>query len=931
MHRFARGSAPLLLSVFALASTAFGQQAAVEVASGVFPNNQSTGRRIDNAGVVVGGLGSPFGLTTPLIWSRANGIRNLGVVKTGGEGKSSANAMSADGSVVVGHSWYASPRAFRWTEAEGMRPLEQILGQAYSYANGISDDGSIIVGTRSESQFAPSHAFRWVKATGLVDVNAIDGGVGISTAEDVSADGSVVVGQWAADTSSPLRAYRWTSAGMQSLGTLGSVSGGQSVALGVSSDGSFVVGSSSTPEGRTRGFVWSTTLQAMEELPTIANFAGDSIAYSVSDDGRIVAGWSASSWSTAGEACVWIEGEAFSLRILLQEKYGADVWFFQNCRCSPDGTRFTGDMQFQGRTTAFCVTLDDALQPTQIAVDVPKGGAAYAEIGSTYRLTYVATDPDGQDLTLTTRDSLPLGATLTPPAGTTGPSPMTVVLEWTPQPIHFGRGTPIFVSFTDEFGSTVSHDFGLFGRQNSTPIVQDLLPRRVECVDGTHTVELAAIVTDANGHPLNVTWSVDGQIEQTETNVASGTESVFSFDYDHGSHQVEVRVSDGYSARSSGTVVTVEDTLAPVVMAAPDMVVATDAGKAFATNVTLTPPTVSDAHAVTLANDAPATYPLGLTIVTWRATDEAGHIAEGEQRVIVEDREKPTMTGSASMKVFVNPGKIFSTARPVAPTATDNATDASQIVITHDVPPQFPIGQTVVTFKATDEAGNVAERPVTVTVVNRRPRANAGRDVTVTATSDRGAPAALDGSASADPDRQKLKFEWTAAGMKLNGARSSTPGGRFPIGVTTVTLIVTDPAGATSLDRVRVIVKRKNAKPRPRGRAANASFAEAEKHTRRGLASGAAGVSALASLERANAAARLGDAAGDEIRWDDGISYDSAALSYAELRLSQRTFGASAARALLTAYAESGEEELLIAYGHAVRGVLEAQADSSEP
>ncbi|HEV7281691.1 MAG TPA: HYR domain-containing protein [Pirellulaceae bacterium] len=936
MACFARGSAPLLLSVFALASTAFGQQAAIErVSTASFPFQGTAGIRVNDAGVVIGTLGNPFATTAPFVWTRASGVRNLGVVKTGGDGKSAANAMSADGSVVVGHSWYLSPRAFRWTEAEGMRPLEPILGSAYSYANGVSADGSVIVGTRSEYQSAPSRAFRWTQATGLIDIDAIDGGVGHSTAEDVSSDGSVIVGAWAADVSSPLRAYRWTSAGMQSLGTIGAVSGGQSTARAVSSDGSFVVGSSTTPEQRTRGFVWSTATGAMEELPTIGNFAGDSIAYSVSTDGRVVAGWSTSSWSpSGGEACVWIDRVPISLHTLLKQNYSAELqsWMFLTCRCSPDGTRFTGEGIVEGGRTAFCVTLDETLQPTQIATDAPKGGAAYAEIGRPYRLTYVATDPDGQNLTLKAT-GLPSGATLSPPSGATGPSPMTVELEWTPQPIHFGRLHPIVVSFTDEFGSTVLHDFGLIGKLNQTPTVEPLTPRRIECVDGTHLVELSTVVADGNKHPLTVTWSVNGQVEQEETGVASGTEVRFEFDYDHGAHQVEVRVSDGYSAKSAGTVVTVEDTLAPLIMAAPDVVVATDAGEAFATNVTLTPPTVSDGsgHPVTLANDAPASYSLGLTIVTWTATDEAGHVAKGQQRVIVEDREQPTIVGSAGVKVNVDPGKTFSTARPPVPTATDNVTDASRIAITDDMPVTFPVGQTIVTFKAIDEAGNVAEWPVTVTVVNRRPRANAGKDVRITSTNDRGARASLDGSRSFDPNQQKLKFDWSAAEVKLAGAKSAKTSGLFPVGVTTVSLTVTDPVGAKHTDRVRVIVKRQNAKVRPRGRAANASFAEAEKHARQSLASGAVGASTVAALGQANAAARLGDAAGDEIRWDDGISYDSASLSYAELRLLQRAYGAAAARDLLVAYAESGEEELLAAYVHAVQGTLEAHADSSEP
>lgn len=926
--------------VLSLAPAALGQQAKIEpVASGT-PFTPTVGYRIDDTGFVVGTYSLIPSQPQAISWTSAGGVQILPPVQ-GTAGLGSARGLSADGSAIVGHSIYKQlPRAFRWTAAYGSLPLEPLNVPAVSYANSVSPDGSVIVGVRSETQADLPRAFRWTEQTGLVDLGSIDGGVGTSAAEDVSADGSVVVGVSTANESSPSRAFRWTSTGMQSLGTIGGVSGGQSYAWDVSADGTVVVGGSTAPDSRYHGFVWSTATETMEELPTIGNYAGDCEAYSISADGRVIAGKSSSAASlTAGEACVWIDRVPYSLRSLL-ETCGVDMgWWsaLKQCRCSPDGRHFTGEGTYQGRAMGFAVGMWLDLAPTQIAADIDVSVTQWAEIGLPYRATFVATDPEGSDLTLSVT-GLPTGATTNPPSGTTGPSPMTVVVDWTPQATEFGRGGVPKISFIDELGCAATRTFGLFGRQNETPTLKPLDPQRVECVDGTHIVELSTIVADGNGHPLTVTWSVDGEIEQTDANVASGSEVRFAFDYGHGAYDVEARVTDGYSAIAAGTVVTVDDTSAPVILAAPDVIVATDAGEAFASDVTLIEPTVSEAsgHGYTLTNDGPNVYPLGLTIVTWTATDAEGFTAQGQQRVIVEDREMPTIAGNASVAVFVDPGTIVSAARPPVPTATDNVTDASQIEMTSDAPAQFPIGKTIVTFKATDGAGNVAEWPVAMTVINRRPRAAAGKDVKIAATSDRGARVSLDGSASSDPDRQKLKFDWIAAGLKLNGARSSTPGGRFPIGVTVVTLVVTDPAGAKSLDRVRVVVKRKSAKPRPRGRSANASFAQAELHAKRGLAAGAGGddassAHALSAVAQANAAARLGDAAGDEIQWEDDASYDDAVLNYLGLRSLQRAYGDAAARSLLAAYAESGDENLLLALGHAMRGTFDAQADVIEP
>ena len=99
-------------------------------------------------------------------------------------------------------------------------------------------------------------------------------------------------------------------------------------------------------------------------------------------------------------------------------------------------------------------------------------------------------------------------------------------------------------------------------------------------------------------------------------------------------------------------------------------------------------------------------------------------------------------------------------------------------------------------------------------------------EVVIVTTKDRGNKVALDGSASSDADAQRLKFFWSAPGVKLNGATSAKPVGIFPIGTTTVTLKVTDPAGKSDTDTVDVKVKLRPAPP-PRGQMASEAFSRA--------------------------------------------------------------------------------------------------------
>ena len=110
----------------------------------------------------------------------------------GGQFRSSASGISADGTTVVGQSVSGSgPEAFRWT-AGTLTPLGDLAGGPFeSIAIATNSDGSVIVGRgRSATN---DRAVRWVNGTisQLPQVPGYDGG---STATGISPDGSVVFG-----------------------------------------------------------------------------------------------------------------------------------------------------------------------------------------------------------------------------------------------------------------------------------------------------------------------------------------------------------------------------------------------------------------------------------------------------------------------------------------------------------------------------------------------------------------------------------------------------------------------------------------------------------------------------------------------------------------------------------------------------------------
>ncbi len=225
---------------------------------------------------------SAFASPTPRAfqWTEANGMQDLG--NLGGVG-TYAHAVSADGSVIVGEdvgAFFPSRAAFRWTEANGIQNLGT-LGGTYSQAFAVSADGSVIVGSSLLAN-GDGHAFRWTETTGMQNLGTLGGDY--ADAPAVSANGKVIVGQ-SQLASGDAHAYRWTEANaMQDLGTLG---GSFSQAFAVSADGSVIVGNSSLASGFQRAFQW-TEANAMQDLGTLGG--DNSSARTVSANGIAIIG-----------------------------------------------------------------------------------------------------------------------------------------------------------------------------------------------------------------------------------------------------------------------------------------------------------------------------------------------------------------------------------------------------------------------------------------------------------------------------------------------------------------------------------------------------------------------------------------------------------------------------------------------------------------
>lgn len=156
---------------------------------------------------------------------------------------------------------------------------------------------------------------------------------------------------------------------------------------------------------------------------------------------------------------------------------------------------------------------------------------------------------------------------------------------------------------------------------------------------------------------------------------------------------------------STTQVVVVIDSEDPVIEALSAVFANNDEGYCSA-EIVLTAPIVTDNCGVaSIENDAPTIFPVGITIVTWIATDIHGNSAEMMQDVVVTDAEAPILEGLYTMTQDNDPGVCGAVVAIPAPVVTDNCGVAS---IGNDAPTLFPIGITTVTWTATDIHGNSA-------------------------------------------------------------------------------------------------------------------------------------------------------------------------------------------------------------------------------
>ncbi|MGH9909188.1 MAG: HYR domain-containing protein, partial [Nitrososphaerales archaeon] len=462
----------------------------------------------------------------------------------------------------------------------------------------------------------------------------------------------------------------------------------------------------------------------------------------------------------------------------------------------------------------------DTTDPTIVApVDIEAEATSATENTVTLGQATAADFVDIQSITNDAPDAFPVGETIvtwaaTDTVGHTATATQKVIIRDTTPPI-LKAPDAMTVEATSESANIVNigeaKASDLVGIQSITNDAPDAFPlglttitwtatdvsglsysaiQKITVVDTTSPVlavpvDIVIEAVSATNNPVELGEATASDLLQVSS-ITNDAPSTFTL----GETIVTWTVTDQSGNSVIGTQkVTIVDTTAPTIVIPDDIII--EASSPDNNTVPLGSAKADDNVGVTtITNDAPASFAVGKTIVTWTATDSSGNIVNASQTVTVVDTTKPSVLSPEDISV-----EATDSLQNFVILGNATASDAVGVdSITNDAPAAFAFGNTIVTWTATDVAGNSASDTQTITVIDTTsPKITAPADVTVEATSLTNNVVSL-GTATAKDI------------MGIDSITNDAPDA-FPFGETIVTWTVTDPSGnsATTTQKITVI------------------------------------------------------------------------------------------------------------------------------
>lgn len=320
------------------------------------------------------------------------------------------------------------------------------------------------------------------------------------------------------------------------------------------------------------------------------------------------------------------------------------------------------------------------------------------------------------------------------------------------------------------------------------------------------------VVSAGAGCATNVTYQATATDNSGTVNLSYSIASGSSFT--KGVTTVTVTATDAVGNQSTCSfTVTVNDNTAPVFTSTPNAITVSNNAGLCAATVQLTAPSATDECGVaSVTNNAPATFPVGTTEVTWTATDVNGNTSTVKQTITVNDTEAP-VAKCQPVTVHLLNGTATITADDINNGSTDNCGIAS-MTISKSSFSCAEIGTHNVTLTVTDVHGNQSTCTAQVTVTGSIPTASitaipssnvftggvptniylgyGAQSVTLSVNASNGAP---------------YTYQWTGNGTLSNNNTANPVFAPTTAGNYTFTVMVTNANGCVTTSTIRICVK----------------------------------------------------------------------------------------------------------------------------
>ena len=257
--------------------------------------------------------------------------------------------------------------------------------------------------------------------------------------------------------------------------------------------------------------------------------------------------------------------------------------------------------------------------------------------------------------------------------------------------------------------------------------------------------------------------------------------------------------------------VNVVDTIDPTIICASNVTVNVDATGCFATGVNLGPLPSTNDNCATLAptNNAPASFPVGVTNVIWTVEDTSGNTAICIQTVTVIDNVDPVITCPTNIIQDTDLGQCTAVVTFSPPTATDcSGFTITQIDSTGLISGStFPIGTTTLEYQVLDDGNLLATCSFTIVIEdNEDPTITAPINIAISTDLDScGASIAILNAGVGD-NCTSTTITWAMTGATVLTGSGQVGTQSFNIGTTTIIYTVEDAAGNTQTDSMTVAV-----------------------------------------------------------------------------------------------------------------------------